>query len=107
MLVEKEPTELLPRAEDLAAPVTPPAVVASGQVKQLQGPPQSPLEPVAALRFPSRDGAIDLAPHMSELLGEGQPLPPPLGKARMSRHPVTSSRHEGGDDLTNELPARP
>src|SRR6059058_4056886 len=63
VLVEKEPTELLPRAEDLAAPVTPPAVVTSGQVKQLQGPRQSSLEPVGA-----------------------------------------SSCHEGGDDLTNELP---
>ncbi len=79
VIFEEEPTELLSRAEDLAAAVTPPPVVPSGQVEELEGPRQRPLEPVGALRLPRHDGAVDLAPHMSELLGEREPAPPPLG----------------------------
>ena len=106
MVVEKESTELLPRAQDLPATVPVPAVVAGREVEQLEGACQRAVESVGSLRGPCRDRAIDLAPHVRELLGEREAFPASRGEISVSRHPGPSAFHQPGDDLPNAIPER-
>lgn len=62
------------------------------------------VESVGSLRSPRRDRAIDLAPHVGELLGERERCPASRGEISVSRHPGTSAFHQPGDDLANAIP---
>ena len=66
--------------------MTPPAVVTGRQVEELQGPSQRLIETVGPVPLPRHDGAVDFAPHMSELLGKGERPPPAGGKFGVARH---------------------
>ena len=101
--VEKESTEFFARAQDLPATVPAPPVVAGRQVEQLEGACQRAVESVGSPRRPRSDRAIDLAPHVRELLGEREAFPASRSEISVSRHAGPSAFHQPGDDLANAI----
>src|SRR5437773_12524623 len=93
IVVEKESTELLPRAEDFPAARTAPSAIARRKIKQLESPRQGPVEPIRPLRLPRADGTINFAAHVRYLGFQRQRHPAPRGECLVSRHfsPCTSA----------------
>src|SRR5437879_4534857 len=85
-VVEKESAELLARAENLPTTRPVPAVIAGGQVEQLERARQRPVEPVGSLCLPRDDRPLHLAARVRQLLGKRECAPAAGGEGGVSCH---------------------
>src|SRR3990170_7699440 len=92
VIVEEQAAELLASPDDLAPPVTSPAVVPNREVKQLECAIQRAVKP-AGPGLPRPNRTLHLTPDVCQLLRQRERVPPP-GRELVMHH-VARSCAEG------------